>query len=131
MRLVLQIFQELNTCLKWRQLPKGALNILLTSHEALQHTIVDILEQLTEIENLDLVTQIATTLDVGNTIFGLLLRHYVSLATEINSVRLLCILQRYANALLLHHGGWMLKFLDLENSANPDRVNEHLVVKLG
>ena len=29
-RLLLQMFHELNTCLKWRQLPKGALNILLT-----------------------------------------------------------------------------------------------------
>jgi len=130
-RLVLQLFHELNTCLKWRQLPKGSLNILLNSHEALQHTIDDILEQLTEIETLDLVSQIATTLDVGNTIFGVLLRHYVSLATEINSVRLMCILQRYANALLLHHGGRRLKFLELENSVNPDRVHEHLVIKLG
>ena len=42
-RLVLQLLVELNTCVKWRQLPEGALHELLQSHEALESTIRDLL----------------------------------------------------------------------------------------
>ena len=85
-----------------KYLPKGSIRIITNNHEQLMKTTDTILRELPEVTG-DKLGQLINIVTVGDRLLGVLMRYFGGLASELNTLRFLCTLQKYVSA-------WMLAY---------------------